>query len=247
MITESHRKKAFALMNEISDHCGYESKGQFYANVIKPAYNKAHDTDFSLKAGECKLDEYDRFLEFVLDIALDVGVQFSQSPKNRFNSTERYLILMIKNRTCCITGTPNADLHHCDCIGMGNNRDEVDNSKIPRMALSREKHQECGQIGQEAFDRKYHVHGVLCNYHNDVWDDEEPTAIHDTKNIKTMRYSQEKGYLGIQFKVPVPGCNEKAVIVYKMTDAEYEVMASAPEPMEYFMNHVYGQCEIVQL
>lgn len=244
-ITEAHRKKAFALMNEIADHCGYESKGQFYANVIKPAYNKAHDTEFSLKAGECTVDEYDRFLEFVLDIAIDVGVQFSQSPQHCFNNDDRYFALMIKNRTCCISGTPNADIHHCDCIGMGNNRDDADNSKIPRMALSREKHQECGQIGQEAFDKKYHVHGVLCNYHNDAWDDEYPVLIPSSRNIMKIAYSDEKRLLGVRFKDAVPGCNEKNLIYYQMEPEEWEALSNAPDPKAAFMESVYGQREIV--
>lgn len=247
MITESHRAKAFALMNEIAEHCGYESKGQFYSNVIKPAYNKAYDIEFSLKAGICTVDEYDRFLEFVLDIALSVGVQFKKSPQHCFNNDDRYFALMIKNRTCCIGGTPNADIHHCDCIGMGNNRDDADNSKIPRMALSRAYHQECGAIGQEAFDKKYHVHGVLCYYHNDVWDDEEPALILAHQNIKTMRYSDEKRLLGVQFKLLVPGCNEKGVIVYRMEPEEYADMMMQPEPMAWFMSEVYGQREIVYI
>lgn len=246
-ITEAHRKKSFALMNEVATHCGYESKGQFYTAVIKPAYNKAYDIDFSLKAGECTIDEYDRFLEFVLDIALNVGVQFSQSPKNCFNSVERYLILCIKNRVCCLTGLPGADLHHTITVGMGMDRTEVDNSKIPRMALCRERHTECHQIGQDAFDKKYFVHGVLCNYHNDVWDDGDPLLILAHQNITKIAYSDEKRLLGVKFKQLVPGCNERNLIYYRMAPEEWEALSGTSDPKQAFMESIYGQREIVDI
>lgn len=247
MITEAHRKKAFSLMAQISDHCGYESKGQFYTAVIKPAYNKAYDIDFSLKAGECTLDEYDRFLEFVLDIALDVGVQFSQSPKNCFNSVERYLILCIKNRVCCLTGQSGADLHHAVAIGAGMDRDDVDHSKYPRMSLCREKHTECHQIGQAAFDKKYFVHGVLCNYHNDVFDDEEPPLVLAHQNINKIAYSDEKRLVGVKFKQPVPGCNEKNLIYYRMAPEEWGALSGTPNIKQAFMELIYGQRKIVDI
>lgn len=244
-ITEAHRRKAFAMMGDIADHCGYTPKGKFYDEVIKPMYNKAYDAEFSLKPGSCTLDEYDMFLEFVLDIALDVGAELHGSPKDMFHNIDKYLILMIKNRTCCITGAPGADIHHTETVGMGMDRTEVDHSKIPRMALSREKHQECHQIGQEAFNRKYHVHGVTCNYHNDVWDDGEPVAIPYRQNVIKIAYNGDKGLLGVRFKEPVPGCNEKNLIYYRMTAEEWEELCGAIEPKAAFMESIYGQREIV--
>lgn len=130
---------------------------------------------------------------------------------------------------------------------MGNNRDEVDNSKITRMALSREKHEECHRIGQEAFDRKYHVHGVLSNYHNDVWYDGEPPLVLAHQNITKIAYSDEKRLLGVRFKVPVPGCDERNLIYYRMDPEEWEILNGAPEPKQAFMESVYGQREIVDI
>ena len=48
---------------------------------------------------------------------------------------------------------------------MGSDRSTIDHSKYPRMALCRELHNECHQMGQEAFNRKYGVYGVYTNYY----------------------------------------------------------------------------------
>jgi hypothetical protein len=246
-ITENHRKKAFVIMGEIAEHCGYLPKSKFYDDVIKPGYNKAYDTSFSLKPGVVTLDEYDMFMEFVLDIAIDVGAQLSGSPKDFFHDIDKYLILMIKNRTCCITGLPGADIHHTETVGMGMDRTEVDHSKIPRMALCREKHMECHSIGQSAFNERYHVHGVLCEFHNGAGYDEEPLTILAHQNIKIMRYNADKGLLGVQFKLSVPGCNDKGVIVYRMEQEEYAAMEGTPDPKQCFIDTVYGKREIVEM
>jgi len=75
MITEAHRRRAFAEMNEISDRCGYTPKSRFYDDVIKRGYNKAYETDFTMKPGVCTIAEYDRFMRFVDDMAVDVGAR----------------------------------------------------------------------------------------------------------------------------------------------------------------------------
>ena len=115
------------------------------------------------------------------------------------------------------------------------------------MALCREKHQECHRIGQQAFEERYHVHGVLCEYHNDAESNEEPEVINYTSNIKTMRHNAEMGLLGVQFKSPVPGCNEKGVIVYRMDADEYNALLEMPDPKQTFMDTVYGKREIVEM
>lgn len=61
---------------------------------------------------------------------------------------------------------------------MGSNRDTIDHSKFPRMAVIRDYHQESHSIGQEAFNKKYGVYGVYTQYwkHEDLdfikWDED---------------------------------------------------------------------------
>lgn len=245
-ITEAHRKKAFSIMGQIADHCGYTPKSMFYDEVIKRMYNRAYDTEISLKPGVCTLDEFDMLMEFLLDIALDVGAQLNGSPKDCFNNTDRYLIAMIKNRKCCITGLPGADIHHTDCIGIGMDRTEVDHSKIPRMALCREKHMECHSIGQQAFNEKYHVHGVLCDYHNNADYESGVDAMLDESDILEVKYQPVRELLGVKFREPKPG-HKSRVIVYRMTNAEYEKYISAPNQIEYFYGNIYGVSKIVEM
>lgn len=239
-ITAAHRAKAFAVMCEIADHSGYAPKGKFYADVIKPMYNTAYDIDFSLSEKSCTLEEYDMFMEFVIELALTLGVQFNYSPKECFTDTDRYLILMIKNRTCCITGHPNADIHHTIALGMGVDRTEIDHSKYPRMALSREYHQLAEMKGQEWFDKEYCVHGVFCKYHSDVDLENGIDIQFENSDIKLWKYQQVKNLLGVRFK-------DGTLVYYRMDNKEHEAMMMAPNSIEWFYTNVYGIYEEVKI
>jgi len=54
-------------------------------------------------------------------------------------------------------------IHHTDAIGRGFDRTTYDDSGHRKMALCAEKHHEVHNIGQESFDKKYGVCGVLYN------------------------------------------------------------------------------------
>ena len=248
-ITAEHRKKAFCMLSAIVAHCGYEDKATFYADTIKPMYNNATDGNFSLSEKTCTVEEYDLFMGFLLELAFSLGVQFDRNPKEFFHDTEKYLIMCVKNRVCCITGQPGADRHHTIAIKMGNNREDCNHSLFPRMALCREKHTEAHTIGQTAFDQKYHVYGVYCVCDDDDGPIDEEELPKDTiyQNIKKIAYSAEKGLLGVRFNRHVPGCNKDNLIYYRMTPKEYHFHKNAIDPLKHFTEEVYGKCETVEM
>ena len=84
---------------------------------------------------------------------------------------ERMVAMCLKLKICCVSGRSDADIHHANKIGMGNDRTKVDHSNYRRMPLCRELHIECHAIGQEAFNAKYHVVGVYSHYHNGTKDE----------------------------------------------------------------------------
>ena len=62
-------------------------------------------------------------------------------------------------KKCCISGK-RAELHHVDTVGMGRNRNEITHIGMKALPLSRKYHIEVHNIGQKAFEKKYHVFGV---------------------------------------------------------------------------------------
>lgn len=52
------------------------------------------------------------------------------------------------------------EIHHVDAIGMGRDRNRVDDRRMRKICLCREHHTEAHKIGQPTFMKKYHVHGI---------------------------------------------------------------------------------------
>lgn len=170
-ITHEMRKKAFAMMNDMKndDKVGYLSIAHYYdahKNNFMRMMDYPIDRTFSLREDICTVKEYNAFMDYLLEEWLSIGVQSEHSPVIYVDDIERMVGICLKLRICCISGRPNADLHHVDKIGMGNDRTKVDHSNYRRMPLAREFHIECHDIGQEAFNDKYHVVGVYSPYHN---------------------------------------------------------------------------------
>ena len=149
-ITEAHRKRAFALINQFADHLGYKPKAHY--ETMKRAYLRAYETEFTMKPGVCTIEAYDRFVQLVIDLANDMG-------------------LKLRN--------PADDL--------------------------------------------------------------------SAQMIKVMRYNADMGVLGVQFNKPVPGSNDKGVLLYKMDAEGYADLMSKPEPKQYFIDCVYGVLKTVEL
>lgn len=87
---------------------------------------------------------------------------------------EKVIDLCIKHRMCCITLRKYADIHHAfSKVGMGQDRNKLDHSKYLRLPLTREKHNECHNIGDEAFTKKYRVYPIYSEHHRGVVDEYE--------------------------------------------------------------------------
>jgi len=52
-------------------------------------------------------------------------------------------------------------LHHVDAIGKGRDRTTCDDSNHEKMSLCRQHHVECHKLGQETFNKKYKVYGII--------------------------------------------------------------------------------------
>ena len=70
-----------------------------------------------------------------------------------------YVLACLTQKKCVICGAK-ADLHHCETVGMGRNRDEIIHEGMEVLPLCREHHTEAHTIGRDSFNSKYHIHGV---------------------------------------------------------------------------------------
>lgn len=169
MISNKQRNMAYGLMRTISNEIGYcdkeVSKG---IQSIKDKYKEKVNPTFSLYK-ECKKKDFNVFMGWLLDLSFYMGVHFEKEHPRQFflDNMDGFFAICIKNKKCCICGK-DADLHHVDKVGMGNNREEIDHSQYRRMALCRTHHTESHTIGETTFQNKYHVWGVKCNYHNKI-------------------------------------------------------------------------------
>jgi len=162
------RKKIYALLGEISEWNGdvvdalqQQMKLAFIASEI--GSGKGDIDWFSLSPRSpvaADMSTAKRFITFLIDFCLEHGIPTKVSLLKHAEDIGRYLYACIIHLKCCLCQSPNADLHHCDAVGMGRNRDEISHIGMRAMALCREHHTEAHFIGQKAFDAKHHVYGI---------------------------------------------------------------------------------------
>lgn len=156
-ITPEQRKKAYATIRDIAVWTGempeVEKELMKYYHI-----GRTGSSYFSL--GSCSVDTARSFIATLLDFALENGIQLGDYGANRADDVEAYLAACIRHRRCAVCGR-RGELHHVDTIGMGFDRTTVDDSRKKKMCLCREHHTEAHQIGQQKFNEKYHIFGIL--------------------------------------------------------------------------------------
>lgn len=156
-ITAEQRKKIYATIADIADYTGYLPEEQ------KEFLKLRHMTETGCKyfsLSNCSVDTAREFINTILDYALYMGVPLTDFGIHRTDDIEKYLYMCLKYRKCAVCGRSLADQHHWDAIGMGRDRNHVDDSELRKIALCRTHHTEAHTIGREAFTKKYLVYGI---------------------------------------------------------------------------------------
>lgn len=158
MITSEQRRKIFAILNDISAHTG-ENREYLRDNLSQSFVQATEYEEFSLS--NCSKQLAADFIEYLLSLAFELGVEFTEDPKEGLEDIDNYLRICIDKRICCICNRPNSDIHHVDAIGMGRDRNKVDDSECRKMCLCRIHHNEYHDMGIDSFAAKYHVYGII--------------------------------------------------------------------------------------
>lgn len=112
------------------------------------------------------------FLGWLIDLCVAYDIPTSGPLTERAEDVSRYLYACLAHRRCAVCGLAGgpADLHHVTRVGMGRSRKRIAHIGMLAESLCRTHHQEADQIGQAAFDEKYHIYGIplderLCAIH----------------------------------------------------------------------------------
>lgn len=156
-ITAEQRKKAYALLNDISRWSGYslfEIK-----EIMKTKFAVKENIDlFSLS--DCSVTTAREFISFLIEFCFEWDVSFKDKGLSLHDDINKFLWLCIVHRKCVICGL-HADIHHAEhSVGMGRDRAKYDHSASLFMALCRKHHNQAHNIGQQTFDRLHHVSGI---------------------------------------------------------------------------------------
>ena len=152
-ISGQQRKKIYALFGDIDNYTGQGIES--IKREMKLIFLK--DTgyqDFSLS--DCSSDLANDFIEFLIGYCFKNGVELTDLPSDSFEDPKRYMALCIKTKICAVCGKKGEE-HHYTAIGMGRDRNKVDDSDDLILSLCRLHHEESHLIGRETFIEKYHL------------------------------------------------------------------------------------------
>jgi len=153
-INAIQRKKAYALMRDISVHTGY--RPEEVKEVMKYDFiSRTGYPEFSLS--NVDLSTAREFIDSLVAFCLEWGVPCQDSLLEKAEDVGKYLYLCLYHKKCCICGKK-AEVHHEDAIGMGGNRKEICHIGYRAMALCRIHHREAHD--KPDFAKLYHVYGI---------------------------------------------------------------------------------------
>lgn len=161
-ISDEQRRKAWALMTEIAMYQG-QSKEDTYAEQ-KTAFTVKHleilqGELFRLSTATVTMAR--AFITMLVEIIIEYGIPTKEPLYGLCDDIPRYVYACLMNKKCAVCGKK-AEIHHCEgsTVGMGRNRKTMVHLGLELMPLCREHHGECHNIGQKAFNEKYHLQGI---------------------------------------------------------------------------------------
>ena len=153
MISGGQRKKIYALFRDIGEFVGETAESMKVQLKQEFCRNTEHE-DFSLS--DCSKELASDFIEWLVEFAIKQGADFSEEPKQILDDLESYTHVCLSQKVCVVCGKM-AEIHHFQAIGMGRNRNTVDDSTSLVIPLCRSHHSEAHSIGRDSFCEKYHI------------------------------------------------------------------------------------------
>lgn len=156
-ITPKQRRYIFAMMRDISFYTGHEIA--FLEDYFKCEYVARTGGEwFSLS--DCSMTQANQLIEIIIEFCIEWRISTQDNLIDFAPDIDRYIYWCLKNKVCCVTRQPGAELHHVEHVGIGRNRKEIVHVGMLVMPLTRKKHTEAHAIGQASFNELYHIRGI---------------------------------------------------------------------------------------
>ena len=142
-ITPEQRKKAYALMGEIAEYIGdyAESvKAQMKMEFLLTRLQGVQRRMFSL--ADVDRTTAKEFITFLVDFIIEHGIPTKVSLLDNCEDTGRMIYASAMHKRCAVCGLE-ADIHHIDRVGMGNDRKDISHLGRRFLPLCRKHHTIC--------------------------------------------------------------------------------------------------------
>lgn len=160
LISDEQRRKAYALIGEITAWAGYMPKEKETVNQhLKQRFLMAQVDEYQrmmFSLADCTMTQAREYINYLVDFCLAEDVPTRRPLLELADDLQRYSYSCLMRKRCVICNKP-ADLHHVDQIGMGYNRDTKPQLGALALPLCRLHHGEYHNIGLNAFNERYHV------------------------------------------------------------------------------------------
>lgn len=162
-ITPEQRRKIFALNGEIAAWSGDDPESvrtTLISDFLMAKRQSLQMSSLSLANGRgCDKGTASLLIDFLVNLVLEYGIPTKQPLGEYADDLSRYTYAALMHRRCLVCGKK-ADLHRCDAIGMGYNRETKPQIGAMVMPLCREHHTECHAYGATEFEKRYHCVAV---------------------------------------------------------------------------------------
>jgi hypothetical protein len=167
-ISPEQRRKAWALIGEISAAYGYMSAGdkeQLNRDLKRQFLLQRMDelTAEAIKAfslGDVDMTTARLYITFLIEFVVEHDIPTRQMTAELCEDVEAYVYACVTNKRCCICRKP-ADLHHIDRVGMGRNRDDMVHIGMEAITLCRDHHRQAHDHGDAQLLNAYHLMPIV--------------------------------------------------------------------------------------
>ncbi len=159
-ISPEQRKKAYALMGEISVWSGYtlsQIKMVLKRRFVNETLEALKKELFSLS--DCDVTTAREYISYLIDFVLEFDVPTSVPLSTLCDDTQKYVYACLMHKKCAVCGK-RAELHHVDRVGMGRDRRAINHLGLRALPLCREHHRLIDSVGDGEFMENYHLEAV---------------------------------------------------------------------------------------
>ena len=166
-ISPEQRRKAWALIGEISAAYGYLSAGdreQLNADLKRQFLIQRMDELTAEAIKRFSLSDCDQttarlYITYLIDFVIEHDIPTKEMTAELCEDIEAYVYQCVMHKRCCICRKP-ADLHHVDRVGMGRNRDDIVHVGMEAITLCRDHHREAHDHGDARLLERYHLEPI---------------------------------------------------------------------------------------